>query len=141
MKNTFLGLIAIGLFAANAAATTYTETNTYDIQVKQGSPFTGEFDLGPLTEKLYGATATFEFTDSDYNTETLTISGLAPTSLTLGSFMGSKSVSGDLGASALSDLRAAEKYFSALPHLATPISKGQFFQPTAESLFLTAAAQ
>lgn len=115
MKKTFLALIASGLFAANAGATPYSDTNTYGIlgaQVKQGTPFTGEFDItggpfgySPLTEQLYWANATLLFTDSDFNTESLTISlANTPFGTPISSFFGAIAINGDLGASALSDL-------------------------------------
>jgi VPDSG-CTERM motif len=117
MKKTFLALIAIGLFAASAEAYTelYSDTNTYGIlgvQVKQGTPFTDEFNITggpfgytPLTEQLYSANATFLFTDLDFNAESLTISlANTPFGTPISSFFGAIVINADLGASALSDL-------------------------------------
>jgi hypothetical protein len=117
MKKLLLSLVGSGLIAGTAGAALYTDINVYGFtQINQSSPFSGEFDITggpfgykPSSEELYDASATFLFTDTDFKSESLTISLANSPVGTVSTFFGALVIKSSLGNSALSDLSSDGK--------------------------------
>ena len=82
MRKVLLSLVGSGLVAGTAGAALYTDINSYGLtQINKSSPFYGEFDITggvsgykPSSDQLSDASATFVLTDTNLNTESVTIS-------------------------------------------------------------------